>query len=105
GALASATRAPRCRDPKLDGPTSWTVSEDGRVYGHLATWATCYMSIAGECRTPPHGTPGHPYFNDGGPFRLDDGTTIRAGKVTFGTNHADKSLAYGPTVEHYEHTG
>jgi hypothetical protein len=105
---AAGTKAPPAawfRDPKLPGPTTWTVTDEGRVYGHLATWDTCHMSVAGVCRTPPRSPAGYAYFHAGGPFRLDDGTTIRAGKVTFGTNHADKALASGPTAEHYEHTG
>lgn len=33
------------QDPQLTGPTPLTVDDDGRVYGHLATWGTCF---AGE---------------------------------------------------------
>lgn len=105
---AAGVKAPPAawfRDPELQGPTPWTVTDEGRVFGHLATWDTCHMSVAGVCRTPPHSSGGYAHFHTGGPFRLDDGSIIRAGKVTFGVNHADKELSSGPAVEHYEHTG
>ena len=40
-------------DPRLAGPTPVTVSEDGHVYGHLATWGTCHISHPRSCVTAP----------------------------------------------------
>src|SRR5699024_2185135 len=30
--------------PEADGPTALTITDDGRVYGHLATWDTCHVA-------------------------------------------------------------
>lgn len=107
GLTAASHPAPKAAyfaDPGLQGPTPWTVDGD-RVYGHLATWDTCHISVSGTCLSPPRSSAGYANFHQGAPFRLDDGTVVRAGKVTFGANHADKQLAFGPTIEHYENTG
>ena len=39
-------------DPHLTGPTALTVTADGHVYGHLATWGTCHISFGDQCVTP-----------------------------------------------------
>lgn len=42
-------------DPKLDGPTPLTITDDGRVMGHLALWDTCHRGFDNACITPPPG--------------------------------------------------
>jgi hypothetical protein len=48
------------RNPHLDGPTPLTVTDDGRVYGHLALWGTCHTGFDGVCIEPPHSPPTTP---------------------------------------------
>jgi hypothetical protein len=88
--------------PALDGPTpvTWDWST-GRVFGHLATWATCHVGYANACVTPPReeGEAAYSWFNRYA-VETKDGT-IWAGRITVGGRHADLSLtASGAMAAH-----
>lgn len=89
-------------DPGLTAPTPVTISDDGRVYGHLATWGTCHIGLEG-CVTPPSSRSAYAYFLTG-----EVETTagfIPVGQITMGTGHASVSLASRPAAAHYDNTG
>lgn len=91
-------------DPQLPGPTPLTITEDGRVYGHLAAWSTCHTGISGRCTTAPRS--GNDYANfHVGALKTLDGDVISVGHVTMGTGHAGLNMAAGPAADHYDHTG
>jgi len=90
-------------DPVLTEPTPLTVTEDGRVYGHVAPWDLCHMGIQGKCVTPPRGL-SYDYFNIGA-FETADETTVRVGKITVATGHADLRAGRAAAVAHYDNTG
>lgn len=92
-------------DPQLAEPTHVTVTDDGRVFGHIATWGTCHIGIEGACTTPPRSRSGYAYYMTGESPTLDDGTVRSAGVLTVGTGHADNSLGHRATAEHYDNTG
>lgn len=79
--VASAADLPHVsifEDPKLPGPTPWTVTDDGRVFGHLALWNTCHTGITDVCRTPPRSATNYAYFRvHGARARDDDGNVTR----------------------------
>lgn len=97
-------------NPDLPGPTPLTVSDTGRVFGHLAVWQTCHVGLGlsvgrGEaCVTAPHSASGYAFFNTGGVL-CDDGTVAAVGHITLGTGHAAGRLAAGPAAAHYDNTG
>lgn len=91
-------------DPLLPGPTPLTITADGRVFGHLATWGTCHIGFSGQCITPPQSRAAYAYFRTG-EVLTDDGAAVPVGHITLGTGHADAALAAGPAVEHYDDTG
>lgn len=91
-------------NPNLTGPTALTVTEEGRVYGHLATWGTCHIGSPGECVTPPHSATGYVYFHVGS-LLTDEGDDLAVGRITLNTRHAGTDLAASATLAHYEHTG
>lgn len=91
-------------DPQLDGPTPVTISEDGRIYGHLATWGTCHTGFVGQCVEPPTSASNYAYFRTGA-IRVDDGREIPVGRITLDTTHAGRRLGGSDTAAHYEHTG
>lgn len=105
-ASAASTAPPMAwfSDPHLDGPTSLTVTPDGRVYGHLAPWNSCHMSVQGRCLTPPHSASGYAHFLQGR-VRTAEGHIIATGPVTVSALHADLALGDRAAIEHYEHTG
>lgn len=90
-------------DPELAGPTPITVTDDGRIYGHLATWGTCHIGMKGACVTPPKSHADYGYFRTG-IVRTDLGD-VAVGQITMGTGHADIRAGHNAAVAHYDHTG
>jgi hypothetical protein len=91
-------------DPKLTGPTPLTVTDDGRVYGHLALWDTCHTGYSGQCVAPPSSPSNYAYFRVGEVVTAD-GTSVATGRITLDTVHADKTLTARSAEQHYDHTG
>jgi hypothetical protein len=91
-------------DPGLRKPTPLQVGEDGRVFGHLATWKQCHMGVGNKCVIAPHSRTNYAHFKTGSVLTAE-GKTVRVGKLTLGTGHADKSFGVIPAIEHYDHTG
>lgn len=92
------------RDPQLSGPTPLTVTDDGRIYGHLALWGTCHTGFGRECVQPPSSTSGYAFFRTG-VVVCDDGTEMPVGRITLDTTHAGRRHGPADTIAHYEHTG
>lgn len=89
--------------PDLPGPTPVTVSDTGRVFGHIATWGTCHVGLPG-CVTAPFSASNYAYFLQG-EQTCHDGTTLPVGTLTYGGGHADASLAHRPAQSHYDDVG
>lgn len=99
-------------DPQLDGPTPITVTDDGRVYGHLACWGTCHTGFTGQCRTAPSSPSNYAYFRvHSTPAAGPDGTTVHI-PVGYGTlsrsttsgGHAGLRDDALRAAEHYDNT-
>lgn len=90
------------QNPKLDGPTSLQVMDDGRVFGHLATWNTTHIGMAGQVR-PPRSASKYKYFRSG-VVRTDDGTDVTVGQLTLTHGHADTHLSAMAAKNHYDNT-
>lgn len=105
--VASASRKPPAAwfsDPGLTAPTPFTVTDDGRVFGHLATWGTCHTGFPQECVTAPSSRADYAYFRTGLTV-TEEGDEIATGRVTMDTLHAGRRLGASDTAAHYEHTG
>lgn len=106
GLLAGGTMSPPrewFNDPELDQPTGITVTDEGRIFGHLATWGQCHTAFS-DCVTPPQSPSGYRWFHTGA-IRTADGDEVAVGRVTMDTLHAGRRLGPGDTLAHYEHTG
>lgn len=108
GALvASGVEAPPMewfQNPSLPGPTPLTVTDEGRVLGHLALWDTCHTGFSpGKCVTPPRSSTNYQYFMLG-VTRTDRGD-VPTGKITLNTTHASGDLTAAVAAAHYEDTG
>jgi hypothetical protein len=95
------------KDPELVGPTPFTVTEDGRVYGHVATWDACHIGLpidddAGECTTAPHSQTNYAYFLTG--EILTDLGPVAVGQITMGGGHATDRMGVRAAVSHYDST-
>lgn len=91
-------------DPKLGVATPLTVTEDGRVYGHAALWASCHIGHPETCVNPPHSRTGYSYFHLG-TVEAFGGDRVECGQITLGTSHAPITASQRRAAEHYDHTG
>ena len=91
-------------DPGFEGPTPLTVTSDGRVLGHLATWGTCHVGFDGKCVEPPKSQANYAYFRTG-EVETAEGERIAVGQITMDTGHAQKMDAPLVAIGHYDDTG
>lgn len=91
-------------NPGLTKATPLVVTEDGRVFGHLATWKQCHTGVGNRCVMAPRSATGYSFFKQGSVLTAE-GDTVRVGKITLGTGHADKTYGVIPAVQHYDDTG
>jgi hypothetical protein len=92
-------------DPRLAEPTPMQVDRaTGRVWGHIAAWASCHTGYPSRCVPPPHSSPGYAYFHTGS-VETAEGQVVHVGRVTMRTSHADQHLSAADASRHYDHTG
>lgn len=91
-------------DPSLEEPTAITVDDDGRIYGHAATWGVCHIGFPSACRTAPHSKTDYSYFHLG-EIVCADGARLPCGQITLDAPHADLRLDRAGATSHYDHTG
>lgn len=89
-------------DPGLDGPTALTVTDDGRVFGHLALWGTEHVGI-GRGVTPPRSKTDYALFHVS-TVTTDEGP-VSVGRLTVGTGHAGPRDGAHAATAHYDETG
>lgn len=103
GAAPETPPASWFENPKFSEVTPFTVTADGRVYGHLATFNQCHIGFADQCVAAPQSKADYRYFRTGAV--LTDKGMVATGAITLSTLHADKKLSANDTAAHYEHTG
>jgi hypothetical protein len=89
--------------PDVDSLTPLTVTDTGRVFGHIAPWGQCHVGMPG-CVTAPHSPSGYRWFHLHGQ-RTADGSTVDVGVLTVGGGHADAKLGMLPAMAHYDNVG
>ena len=72
--------------------------------GHLAAWNVCHASFTNKCVMAPRTAANYKYFLNGSVLTAD-GATMKVGKITLGTGHADIRLGWIPAADHYDNTG
>lgn len=89
-------------DPELAGPTPLTVTDEGRVYGHLALWNSCHTAYD-RCVSPPR-EEDFAYFRLGGVLTAE-GVEIAVGTLSMNTGHAPLGTGRIDATAHYDDTG
>ena len=97
-------------DPCLEQPTAIVVTDEGYVFGHLATWGTCHTGRPENvCVTAPESRSGYAYFCTGYVSALsEDGPVdIPVGCITMDTGHASvaPNVSAQAAAAHYDNTG
>jgi 2'-5' RNA ligase len=91
-------------DPKLNGPAPITITDDGRVFGHMAAWQSCHTSFPDSCVTPPR-EKDYSFFTTGEVVTAT-GERVAVGQITMGTSHAaTRGITLSQAVDHYGNTG
>jgi len=90
-------------NPKLAGPTPLTVSDDGRVFGHIAAWHVDHIGLAFGTK-PPRSKSKYAYFHTG-VVRTEDGTDVPVGQLTLAGGHASLNADARAAAKHYDDTG
>jgi hypothetical protein len=103
GAAPSAPPKEWFADPKLDGPTPLHIGDDGRVYGHAATWGTCHVGMADSCTLAPQSATNSAYFHTGEAVTAD-GSRVAVGRLSYGGGHALPNLGFRAAADHYDKT-
>jgi len=88
------------RQPDLDRLTPLTVSDSGRVFGHIAGWETCHVGLPG-CVTAPSSPSGYSYFHVA-EQPTAEGYTLPVGTLVAGPRHADPQAAFQAAAQHYD---
>jgi len=88
------------RQPDLDRLTPLTVSDSGRVFGHIAGWDACHVGLPG-CVTPPLSASGYSYFHVA-EQQTQEGYVLPVGTLVAGPRHADAQLAFQAAQQHYD---
>jgi hypothetical protein len=91
-------------NPELSGPTPITITDEGRVFGHVATWTTCHIGFSETCVTPPASASNYAHFHTG-ELVCSDSSRVAVGQVTMDTGHAPIADSASSAAAHYDHTG
>jgi hypothetical protein len=89
-------------DPRLNIETPLTVLDDGRVYGHIATWSTDHVGLPFSTR-PPRSRSNYAYFQTG-LLRTASGKDVHVGQITLAGGHAPLNADAAMAVKHYDDT-
>lgn len=89
--------------PILNGPTPITVTDEGQVFGHIATWDTDHIGFGDRSVRAPRSASGYAYFHTG-VLRTNGGKDIRVGQLTLAGGHAPIHLSADAAVKHYDET-
>lgn len=88
-------------NPRLERPTALTVTDDGRVFGHIAAWDVDHIGLPWQ--RPPRSPSGYAYFHTGA-LRTADGRDVSVGQLTLAGGHAPLSASADDAVRHYDST-
>lgn len=89
------------KDPGLTRATPLTVTDDGKVFGHIASWQTSHIGM-GRGVKPPRSASQYAYFRTG-ELRTDEGD-IQVGQLTLSGGHASLQASAEEAIKHYDDT-
>jgi hypothetical protein len=79
-----------------------TVTADGRVQGHIASWREDHIGMAGRVKAP-HSKSGYAFFATGA-LETAEGTMVNVGQITLTGGHAPLEASVSEAVRHYDDT-
>lgn len=100
--IPTAPPAAWFENPRLEGPTGLTVTDDGQVFGHIAAWHVDHIGLPFGTK-PPRSNSNYAYFHTG-VCRAAEGKDIPVGQLTLAGGHAELDLSAVEAVKHYDDT-
>jgi hypothetical protein len=88
--------------PVLNGPTPLTVTDEGQVYGHIASWDTDHIGLSRGTK-PPRSRSNYAYFHTG-VVKTAEGRDVPVGQLTLAGGHASLEASAAEAVRHYDDT-
>jgi hypothetical protein len=89
-------------NPQLEKATPLTVTDEGRVFGHIAAWHVDHIGMAFGTR-PPKSKSKYAYFHTG-VVRAEDGSDVPVGQLTLAGGHASLEASAVEAARHYDDT-
>jgi hypothetical protein len=89
-------------DPRLDRPQPLVITDEGRVYGHIADWKTRHIGLPGNVRAP-RSSSNYAFFKTG-VLKTAEGKEVPVGQLTLAGGHAPLQADAGAAVKHYDDT-
>jgi hypothetical protein len=83
------------RQPSGRWAAPLTVTADGEVFGHMASWFSCHTGYADRCVRPPRSKSGYQAFMLR-PVQTADGTLVKVGHLSMGCGHASTAASLTP---------
>jgi len=102
GAIPVVPPAEWFNNPKLSKPTPITVTDDGRVFGHIAAWNVDHIGLVAGTK-PPRSKSNYSYFHTG-VVRTANGKDVPVGQLTLAGGHAPLEASALDAVKHYDDT-
>ena len=87
-------------NPNLTKPTPLTVDDNGRVYGHIATFDMAHIGMGGRVHAPRSQTD-YAFFRTGDLITAS-GNHIPVGNITLAGGHAPLDVGAAEAVAHYD---
>jgi hypothetical protein len=102
GAIPVEPPAEWFENQKLDKATPLTITDEGRVFGHIAAWHVDHIGMAFGTR-PPRSRSKYSYFHTG-VIRTAEGKDVPVGQLTLAGGHAGLEASAEEAVRHYDDT-
>jgi hypothetical protein len=89
-------------NPGLKKPTALTVTDEGKVFGHIAAWHVDHIGMSFGTR-PPRSKSNYAYFHTG-VVRTEENSDVPVGQLTLAGGHASLEASASEAVRHYDDT-
>jgi hypothetical protein len=89
-------------NPGLNKPTALTVTDEGKVFGHIAAWHVDHIGMSFGTR-PPRSKSNYAYFHTG-VVRTEESVDVPVGQLTLAGGHASLEASASEAVRHYDDT-
>lgn len=90
--------------PEPEGKCPLTVTDDGRIFGHLATWDQCHHGFGNQCMLAKPSQTDYSFFHVG-QLKTAEGEWVNVGRIVVGdSGHASINMSAAEASQFYDMT-